>query len=194
MKTKLHLFREFIRNPKQTGSILDSSNDLAELITSTANLQNANCIVELGPGTGVFTQKILYKKQQACQFIALELNPTLAHQTQQKFPNEAIYNDNATNTGSYLLKHRQQHCDTVISGLPWASFNTSLQKEILESITTSLSSQGEFLTFTYLHSLALPSGKRFQELLKKNFTSVTKTKTIWKNIPPALVYHCKKES
>jgi phosphatidylethanolamine/phosphatidyl-N-methylethanolamine N-methyltransferase len=194
MKTTLHLLKEFFKNPKTTGAIANSSNDLAELITSQANLQTASCIVELGTGTGVFTKKILFKKSEDCQFIALELNSTLAQQTQKQFPNEAIYNDNATNTKNYLIKHNVQHCDTIISGLPWASFNKELQEEIMDSINDSLSPTGEFLTFTYLHSTALPSGKRLRKLLNKNFSTVQKTKIIWNNLPPAIVYHCKKDN
>lgn len=54
------MLRHFIKNPRQTGALFQSSRRLAELIT--ANLKDAKNIIELGAGKGIFTETILRKK------------------------------------------------------------------------------------------------------------------------------------
>ena len=56
--------KEFIIYPKMTGAIAPSSHRLSELITDIAELSKADSVIEFGPGTGVFTEKILKKYQK----------------------------------------------------------------------------------------------------------------------------------
>jgi phospholipid N-methyltransferase len=51
---------------------------------------------------------------------------------------------------------------------------------------------GYFTTFAYLQGLLLPAGQRFKKLLNKSFRQVTVSRVIWANVPPAIVYRCKK--
>jgi phospholipid N-methyltransferase len=78
----------------------------------------------------------------------------------------------------------------VISGLPWASFSATLQTDIFQAMFSVLRPGGSFATFAYLQGTKLPAGKRFAELLKKNFSSVVKSPVVWRNLPPAFVYRC----
>ncbi|PRP96638.1 hypothetical protein TUN_33020 [Bacillus sp. M21] len=55
---------EFIKNPKNTGAIAPSSKILATKMVDTINFETAKCIVELGPGTGVFTKEIIKRKKK----------------------------------------------------------------------------------------------------------------------------------
>ena len=57
----VRFFKEFVICPQKTGAIAPSSDRLSELITDTAELSNAAAVIEFGPGTGVFTEKILKK-------------------------------------------------------------------------------------------------------------------------------------
>ena len=51
----LDFFRNFIKNPSAVGSLIPSSQALAKLMTTTANVAQADVIVEFGAGTGVFS-------------------------------------------------------------------------------------------------------------------------------------------
>ena len=55
-----------------------------------------------------------------------------------------------------------------------------------------LSEGGYFATFAYLQGLMLPAGIRFRKLLNELFSEVTTSRVVWKNLPPALVYRCRK--
>jgi phosphatidylethanolamine/phosphatidyl-N-methylethanolamine N-methyltransferase len=187
----LNFIKQFLLNPKETGAIAASSEELADLITNCVNLTRAKIIVELGSGNGTVTKKILEKKSGEAIFFSLETNRSFVSETRNNC-NSIVYQDSAANIKKYLVKQGFQSCDCVISGLPWASFDNKLQGELMRSIIDCLDNGGEFATLANLQGLILPAGKRFRSMLKDNFSQVTKTRIVWKNIPPTFVYWCKK--
>ena len=180
--------RQFLRHPGKTGAVAPSSEGLAELITDRAGLAEASVIVEWGPGTGVFTEKILQKKRPDALFFALEMNPDFVATTQARCPGAQVFQDSAANTRYYLERHGLRQCDCVICGLPWAAFDESLQDALLDTLVAILRPGGRFVTFAYLQGLLMPAGRRFRRKLKSRFTHVTTTRTVWRNLPPAFVY------
>ena len=44
----------------------------------------------------------------------------------------------------------------------------------------------------YLQGLMFPNGQRFRRLLGEVFRGVEISPVVWKNIPPAFVYRCRK--
>ncbi len=188
----MNFFRQFLKNPIETGAIASSSTGLSQLITDRAQLSKKKCVVELGSGTGVFTKEIIHKISTNCIFFSLEINRQFVAETKKNCPTATVYHASALDIKKYLLKHDQTSCDCIISGLPWAGFDQKLQEELLNAAYDSLVDGGEFLTFAYLQGLVFPPGIKFKKLLKKKFRQVEKTRIIWKNLPPALVYHCRK--
>ena len=176
----------------RTGAIAPSSKNLAEVITDTANLFNKKSVVELGPGTGVFTKVIRNKMSPNAVFFCLESNLEFVKETRKKSPNTIVYHALAQDINKYLLKHDLKKSDCIISNLPWAFFDKNSQTNMLDIIYNSIEKGGEFLTFAYLHGFFLPNGINFRKLLNDKFSFVKKTKIIWKNLPPAIVYYCKK--
>jgi phosphatidylethanolamine/phosphatidyl-N-methylethanolamine N-methyltransferase len=47
-----------------------------------------------------------------------------------------------------------------------------------------------FSTFAYIHALKMKKAQSFEKLLREKFKSVKRSKIVWGNLPPALVYHC----
>lgn len=187
-------------HPIRTGAITESSQELAALITNNANLINVDTVVELGPGQGVFTQLIKRKIKPTTHFFALEIDPYFASKTRQRCPDVEVIEDSAANLKTHLANKGIDYCDCIISGIPWAGFSETLQLEMVNAIYGSLRPSrlensrkaGEFLTFSYVHALYLPAGKKFRLMLEDIFSSVRKTRTVWNNVPPAFVYHCRK--
>jgi len=188
----INFIKQFLMNPKETGAIAKSSEELADLITDSVDLAGAKFIVELGSGTGVFTKKILEKKSEGSIFFSIETNHSFVSETKRNCPDAIIHQDSAVNIKKYLIKHNVRSCDCIISGLPWASFDHKLQQELISSIVSCLDKGGKFATFAYIQGLILPAGKRFRYMLGDKFSQVTKTRIVWKNFPPAFVYECKK--
>jgi len=183
-----HFLKELLSKPLEIGAICPSSKHLAKAMTSPV-VASSRCIVELGPGTGRITSHILEEKNADSIFFALEINPTFVKIVEEKYPGTSVYLDSATNIQKYLQKHQQEHCDLIISSLPWTWFNNQTQTEIFTAINHSLSEQGKLVTCSYLHTLPISSGRKFKRLLKEHFSIVEK-KIVWKNVPPAIVYEC----
>ncbi len=186
------LLKNFLKSPTSVGSIWPSSPVLANTITSGINLEKSSSIVELGPGTGVFTEYIIKKKKYNAKFFVVELNPELCNIVKDKYPTIKVYNESAANLELLKKEEELEHIETIISGLPWASFPPHDQNIIMEAIHASLEPNGIFTTFSYIQGALLPSAIKFRRLLKKYFHRVETSKVVWRNIPPAFIYRCVK--
>lgn len=184
--------KQFLRSPQKTGSVMASSEALAEAMTPSDVLANAQSIVEFGPGTGVLTEKILQKIKPGTVFFALEINPDFVKETQKRCPTALVYADSAAEVQKYLAKHQLQNCDVIISALPWTLFSESEQQKILQAAWEALRPGGTFLTFAYLYGMVFPSARRFRKLLRHQFREVHILPPIWANLPAAFVYKCHK--
>ena len=184
----IQFLKQFVLHTAKTGAVVPSSEGLADLITETAGLHSASAVIEFGAGTGIFTEKILQKISDETRFFALEINPDFVKATRKRCPEAVVYQNSAANAKKYLDGLGINECDCIICGLPWAAFSEELQNELLDTIIDVLKPGGKFLTFAYLQGLLLPAGMRFKKKLSTRFNSVTKTRTIWLNFPPAFVY------
>lgn len=188
-----HFLKQFVFQPRTIGAIAPSSSGLAKQMVKQIDFNKAKVVVEYGPGSGVFTKKVLESiNRDNTIFFGLELNETMNKIANQEVPDVTIYQDSAAEIAKYLKQYGVKQADAIISGLPWAAFPECLQDEILEETVASLPEGGTFSTFAYLHGLILPSGIRFRKKLKKHFSIVRTSPIVWKNLPPALVYWCKK--
>ena len=190
--SRVKFLKNFIKSPGTIGAIWPSSPFLAKMITSDIGLEKASAIVELGPGTGVFTSRILDMKKQDSNFFAVELNIELYNAFIHKFHGVQIYNDNATELISMVKNEGIDSVDVIISGLPWAAFSAELQNSLLDAVLSVLKPGSCFTTFAYLQGLALPAGIRFKKTLLEHFSVVETSRTEWRNFPPAFVYRCYK--
>jgi phospholipid N-methyltransferase len=192
MNDHIKFLRTFIRKPVSTGAIAPSSQWLAELMTEDMKLSQAETVVELGPGMGAFTQAIQKKLRPDALFFAIELNPEFAEHLTREFPNTNIINGSAERFSEYLNQFGRTSADSVLCGIPWAGLPPDLQNRLLGAVVKSLRPGGKFATFAYIHAAWLPRAQRFRQLLRSNFSQVTMTRVVWRNVPPAFVYRCTK--
>ena len=177
-----------IKMPLNTGAVMPSSGSLCKEMISKIDFSTKSSIIEIGPGTGAITSYISRKICDGSMFSGIELNEKFVHILQKKHPDFNWYCGSAEN--AHLLVNKKSF-DHVICALPWTIFRESTQVKILESILR-ISHQGTtFSTFAYLHGNNMRSAKRFQSLLSHYFSDIEKSRVIWKNVPPALVYHTK---
>lgn len=186
----IKLLREFAKKPFEMGILFPSSVRLAKTITSNIGLEAASAVAEIGPGTAVFTSHILGKIPSDTKYFAIEINLSMYECFLEKFPGVKIYNADAAHMKKILKLEEIENVDVVISGLPWALFTLKLQCRIMKAISEALPVGGRFATYAYLQGTVMPGGSRFKKLLERHFSSVTKSKTVWNNVPPAFVYRC----
>ncbi len=192
LQLNLDFIKEFIFHPTKTGAVAPSSELLADFMTDVAELSETNTVIEFGSGTGVITEKIIDKLNDNTTFFALEINPTFVEATKTRCPDALVYQSSATNVKQLMDLHDTHGCDRIISSLPWAIFNSELQDSLLDTIYEVLHPGGKFLTYSYWHALPFPTSRRFRSKLYKKFNNVTRTKTVWNNFPPAVIYCAEK--
>src|SRR5215210_2579076 len=80
------LFSRFLRSPRTVGALTASSRALAEAMVEGLDLSRPGRIVELGPGTGVFTAAIIERLGPDTRFLAMDIDPAFVRQIQKRWP------------------------------------------------------------------------------------------------------------
>jgi phosphatidylethanolamine/phosphatidyl-N-methylethanolamine N-methyltransferase len=182
----------FLRAPWRVGAIAPSSQALADVMTDDMGLESARTVVELGPGTGVFTRAIGERVGGEALVMAVEIDPRMVALLTPRFPRVRVVNDSAERLDRLLAACGRKEADAILSGLPWASFPADLQSRLLAAVVAGLRPGGRFATFAYSHAAWLPAGRRFRALLSHSFAAVETTRVVWGNLPPAFVYRCRR--
>jgi phosphatidylethanolamine/phosphatidyl-N-methylethanolamine N-methyltransferase len=183
--SKSSFLKQFFKEKKMVGSLAPSSRFLAAKMLNHIPINEAKIVVELGPGTGVFTQKILEKLGPETQLIVIELNDDFynALNTKLHHPNLHLKHDSADQIGHFIKELGFEKADLIISSLPLANFPSELRNRLLLTARNFLAEKGKFVQFQY----SLQSRKALKKVfhsVKLNFTAL--------NLPPAFVYTCSK--
>jgi phospholipid N-methyltransferase len=188
----LHFIKAMIRSPGSVGALWPSSPFLAKAMVRASSIENADHVLELGPGTGAFTGEILSSLRQGASFSALEIDPELAKTMSKRFPRAKVIAGCATKLGEHLATENVAPPDAILSGLPWTVFDEGLQTNILSQIHTVLRDGGVFSTFAYFGPHRLKGGQAFRRKLENTFGIVKRSPVVIRNFPPAFIYTCRR--
>lgn len=183
---------QFARNPLAVGAVAPSSLPLAERITATIPRTGQPLVVELGPGTGSFTRMIQQRLAGQGRHLALEINPMFADLLARRHPEVDVLEADAGSVARLLAERNLPRAEAIVSGLPWAVFTAERQREILVAVVSALADDGVFTTFAYQHARWAPPARRLHRMLRELFEEVVVGGTVWANLPPAVVYHCRR--
>lgn len=186
MPDKRSFIKQFWKEKKMVGAMAPSSRFLAQKMLENVDFNEARVIIELGPGTGVFTDKILEKMHPDARLLVFELNENFFNSLNNRIKDQRVHiiHDSAEQIEYYLNEFGLDKADVVISSLPLANFPQELRQSILDASHRSLKNVGKYIQFQY----SLQSKKH----IKKTFDEVTIDFTPF-NFPPAFVYTCKKK-
>ncbi|WP_344415061.1 class I SAM-dependent methyltransferase [Amycolatopsis minnesotensis] len=182
----MSIISEFLRHPFRTGAIAPSSPRLAEAMTTGIGLERARTVVELGPGTGVFTDAVLRRLAPGARLVAVEVNPRLAADLRARYAGLPV--TVVEGSAEVLADHVDGPIDAVVSGLPWTAMPGHLQRRVLGQITSVLRAEGRFTTFAYSHTAWTPPARRFAASLRASFGVLERGPLVWPNLPPAFAY------
>ena len=107
MSDKRSFIRNFWKERKMVGAMAPSSKYLAKKMLQKIDFSTAKVIVELGPGTGVFTRKILQKLSPDGILLVFELNDSFMNQLKKEFKDPRVI----------LIHHGRLLYDGPLSGL-----------------------------------------------------------------------------
>lgn len=192
-RENVRFLRSFLRSPRTVGAVWPSAPGLARAMLVGHDLGRARVVVELGPGTGAFTRLIEKAAGPDTLVLAIELDPTAAGRLQQWHPRVRVINDSAERIREHVRACGREEADAVLSGIPWASMPGALQTRIMREVVGVLVPGGLFSTFSYVHSPATRGGAAYARLLRGLFDRVERSRVIWRNLPPAFVYRCRRQ-
>jgi phosphatidylethanolamine/phosphatidyl-N-methylethanolamine N-methyltransferase len=184
--------RQFVQSPRTVGAILPSSPNLARAMLAPIDFASARTIVEFGPGTGAFTREIAARLAPGCGYLGIELNPEFVRTLTVEFPAFIFVHGSVADLTQILAAQHIGAIDAIVCGLPWATLPISLQDEVFAAIDRALVPGGVFVTFGYLQSLILPGAWALRGRLRRGFAEVGHSPIVWRNIPPAFAYICRK--
>jgi len=185
-------FAEFLRTPREIGTIIASSKSLVAAMVDWIEWDRVEVAVEYGPGKGAITREILQRLRRRTTFFAIELNASFAASFRTALPDVRLHEESVENIAGICAERGVTKIDCVISGLPWATFSDEQQDRYLDEMLKKMPPGAQFVSFAYLVGLPFASGRRFRRCLDNHFTSVETSEIVWKNLPPAVVYRCRK--
>lgn len=184
---KRKFIKAFFKDAKMVGSMRPSSKYLTRKMLDGIDFNEAKIIVELGPGTGVFTREILAQMAPDATLLVFELHDEFFHILNKSITDKRVHfiHDSAEKIEEYLTQYNLHKADAVVSSLPLANFPNALRSSIVGAAKNALTDDGLLTQFQY----SLQSKK----YLESTFDDVKINYTFW-NFPPAFVYTCRKST
>lgn len=178
----------FLREPLTVGAFWPSSAALARCVVDSCEFGPNATVVELGPGTGAFTEPLLHRLEPDGRLLAVEITATNIEQLRRRLPRCEVIHDSAENLGRHLEPGK---ADCILSGLAWGNMRPTTQDRIFDAMLAGLAPAGQFVAFGYIHAVWFPTTQHFRRRLFRSFERVDTTPIIWRNLPPAFVYRCR---
>lgn len=174
-------FLAWLANPLRVGALAPSSPALADAITADITPECAP-VIELGPGSGVFTRSLIARGIPAHRLALIEQDTIFADRLRLLFPDALVLEMDAARLSDVEL-FADERAGTVVSGLPLLLMSPKQVIAVLESAFEHLRPGGVFYQFTY--------GRRSpvsRAILDRIGLAATRVGTTVANVPPAQVY------
>lgn len=185
MTDVLAFVRAWLADPLRLGAVAPSSPALADLITSEITPASSP-VIELGPGTGVFTRALLARGVPEEELVLVELNARFARILTSRFPTARVLRMDAAKVGQVDL-FKGGRAGAVVSGLPFRSMTPRQIMATLEGAFGHLRADGAWYQFTYGLRCPVPRG-----MLERLGLEATRLGRALANVPPAAVYRIRR--
>ncbi len=177
----MSFFLSWLSDPRRVGAIAPSGDALAELITREIT-PSSGPVIELGPGTGVFTYKLLQKGLRQQDLTLVEYGSDFVRLLQLRFPGARVLWMDAGRLGTARIAE-DGSIGCVVSGLPLLSMSTRKVVSIVGGAFRYLRPNGVFYQFTYGPQCPIP-----RPVLDRLGLKATLVERTMRNVPPAAVY------
>jgi phospholipid N-methyltransferase len=183
VQSRLKFLKQWMKNPRELGSITPSSRYLTRELLDRIDFNEARYIAELGPGTGVFTEAILQRLHPDGKMLAVDTNAGFVEHLRRAYhdPRLTVLEASAENLDQLLADAGWPSADAVVSGIPFSLLPKTVSRGILEAAKRSLGGDGLLVGYQYT--------KMMRPILLDVFGNVH-YRSVLLNIPPAFVYTC----
>ena len=185
--SRLGYLRQFLRNPRELGSITPSSRFLARAVLGAIDFGRAGRVVELGPGTGVFTREALRRLAPDGQLLALDTNAEFVELLRRELldPRLTVVQASAERIVQQVAERGWDAADAIISGIPYTLLPRAVTDGIVRASWRALAPDGVFVAYQYSPYL--------RPFLQPVFGNC-RLKLVLRNLPPAVVFVSRKQT
>lgn len=148
LKEAFLFLRQYLSNPRKTGSIYPSSPALGRAMASFLENREESTVIELGPGTGSITKTLLKSDIKLNNFYACEISETFVKHLRKNFPGIHVCKGDASKL-TQVFDGLVGKVDCIFSSLPLRSLPSDLVKEIVDQEYEILKPKGTIIQFTY---------------------------------------------
>lgn len=182
----LMFLRSWLRNPRRVGAVAPSGPALARRITAEITPASAP-VIELGPGTGAFTQALLLRGVPPDRLVLIEADRAFARALEARFPTLRILAMDAARLGQIDPPFGDERAGAVVSGLPLLAIPAPAVDAIVAGAFAQLRAGGCFYQFTYGPRCPVPRAT----LDRLGLVAERIGFAAW-NLPPASVYRIRR--
>jgi phosphatidylethanolamine/phosphatidyl-N-methylethanolamine N-methyltransferase len=137
-------------------------------------------VIELGPGTGVFTKALIDRGVDPGRLILIEYNPDFCDLLARRFPGVRIVNGDAYALTVHLRSLDTPKAASLVSGLPLLSRPMERRVELIEAAVAALAPGAPLIQFTY--------GPQAPVRAMPGKFDVRRGRRVLFNLPPATVW------
>lgn len=174
-------FRSWISDPLRVAAVAPSGRSLSQLITNEITV-TCRPVLELGAGTGVFTQALLSRGVREEDLTLVEYGSDFTQMLQRRFPKARVLWMDAAKLAHHEL-FAPATVAAAVSGLPLLSMSTRKVMAILSGVFGYLQPTGTFYQFTYGPRCPVP-----RAILDRLGLKARRVGGTVRNLPPAAVY------
>ncbi len=177
----LSFARAWASHPLRVGAVSPSSRSLARLITSEITAASAP-VLELGPGTGVFTRALLGCGLREDQLILVECDALFVRLLEREYPDAWVVKLDAARMHQLNVLSGEP-AGAAISGLPLLSMSMRDRIAVLQFAFRHMRPGASFYQLTYGLRCPVP-----RPVLERFGLKATRVGSTFLNAPPATVY------
>lgn len=185
-----------LRSPRDVGTLLPSGPELARrlaaVVPGAGRAGRPAVVVEVGAGAGAVTAAIAAQADHDAVVIAIEKDAGLADLLRSRELGVRVVTADAATLPAILADHGADRADVIVSVLPWTLFGPQQQHEFLTIFAAALATDGVFTAAAYSLGYWTPAARRFRRELDQRFGEVLPTRTLWRHLPPAMTYVCRR--
>ena len=141
--------RSWFANPRNVGAVAPSGARLARRMAAHIDLAREGPVIELGPGTGVVTARILERGIAPDRLILVERDQRFCDLLRRRYPDIRVVCADVRALGQVLEDVAPGRVASVVSSLPLINFDRAMREDILHTALHLLQPGAPFIQFSY---------------------------------------------
>jgi phosphatidylethanolamine/phosphatidyl-N-methylethanolamine N-methyltransferase len=182
---EVRFLRSWIEKPLHVGAVMPSGRLLARTMAQFVDVDSADPVIELGPGTGAITSALLHRGVDQKRLVLVEYNPGFCALLRDRYPQAKVVQGDAYTLRDTLWNVLAKPASAIVSGLPLVTKPMAIRIKLIRDAFAALAPGAPFVQFTY--SVAPPIPKSLSGV------STEASERIWMNLPPARVWVYRKD-